>query len=190
MKNGICVFCSSSSSTPEIYHREAILLGELIARSGRPLIYGGASIGLMGMLAKTVTLNGGKVIGVIPESLQKRGIAYEEADKLILTGDLRERKAIMEDFSSAFIALPGGFGTLEEILEITTLKQLRMIKAPVVLINTEGFYDSLIELRNRMLEENFMIPENSKLIHTAENSSEAMNYIESYIHEEMPSKWL
>ena len=190
MEKGICVYCSSSSSTPEIYRQEAELLGSLIAESGRPLVYGGASIGLMGLLAETVASRGGKVIAVIPANLHERGIGYEKADELILTEDLRERKAVMEERSSAFIALPGGFGTLEELLEITTLKQLRMVQAPVALINTEGFYDQLIALRDRMLRENFMIPENSRLIHVAKNASAAMEYVDSYTHEEMPSKWL
>ncbi len=190
MEKGICVYCSSSSSTPEIYHRETEHLGRLIAESGQPLIYGGASIGLMGLLADTVAAHAGQVVAVLPESLHKRGIGNNRADELILTRDLRERKAIMEERSSAFIALPGGFGTLEELLEITTLKQLGMVQAPVILINTAGFYDQLIALRDRMLKENFMIKENSRLIHTAENSGAAMEYISSYIHEEMPSKWL
>ncbi len=190
MTEGICVYCSSSSSTPEIYKKETIALGRLIARSGRPLVYGGAGIGLMGLLAKTVNDEGGEVIGVIPESLYRRGIACENADLLIQAGDLRERKAIMEEKSSAFIALPGGFGTLEELLEITTLKQLKMVTAPIVVINTGGFYDSLIELRGRMLEENFMIPENERLIHSAENAAAAMEYVDTYVHEELPSKWL
>ena len=190
MEKGICVYCSSSSSTPEIYQRETECLGRLIAASGRSLVYGGAAIGLMGLLARTVSHNGGRVTAVLPTSLHERGIGYEEADEYILTEDLRERKAVMEGNSCAYIALPGGFGTLEELLEITTLKQLKMVRAPVVLVNTDGFYDQLIALRDRMLRENFMIPENSRLIHVAENAEAAMDYISSYTHEEMPSKWL
>lgn len=153
--NAVCVYCSSSDALDPHYVAAAEELGELIGRRGLTLVYGGASIGLMGRLAQAVHRGGGRVLGVIPQSLRDREIAYEPADELIVTRDLRERKAIMESRADAFVALPGGFGTLEEILEILTLKQLRSHQKPVVFLNTAGFYDRLLAVFEQLYEQRF-----------------------------------
>lgn len=153
--NAICVYCSSSNAVDPHYVEAAVELGTLIGRRGLTLVYGGASVGLMGRLAQAVHHGGGRVLGVIPQSLRDREIAYEAADELIVTRDLRERKAIMESRADAFVALPGGFGTLEEIMEILTLKQLRSHQKPVVFLNTAGFYDRLLAVFEQLYEQRF-----------------------------------
>ena len=133
--DNICVFASSSSSVAGVYKTAARQLGEDIARKGWGIVFGAGTQGLMGELARQARKNNGCLTGVIPDSLNSPGIVYEECDELIATHTMRERKAIMEQRSFAFIALPGGFGTLEEILEIITLKQLGYHNKPVVLMN-------------------------------------------------------
>jgi hypothetical protein len=151
----VCVYCSSSSAVDPHYVTAAVELGTLLGERGLTLVYGGASVGLMGQLAQAVQRGGGRVLGVIPQSLRDREIAYEAADELIVTRDLRERKAIMESRADAFVALPGGFGTLEEVLEVLTLKQLRAHQKPVVFLNTAGFYDRLLAMFEQLFEQRF-----------------------------------
>ncbi len=151
----ICVYCSSSSAVDPHYVEATVEFGTLLGRRGLTLVYGGASVGLMGQIATAVHRGGGRVLGVIPQSLRDREIAYEAADELIVTRDLRERKAIMESRADAFVALPGGFGTLEEVLEVLTLKQLRTHQKPVVFLNTAGFYDRLLAVFEQLYEQRF-----------------------------------
>ncbi|MEQ2008960.1 MAG: TIGR00730 family Rossman fold protein [Limisphaerales bacterium] len=151
----ICVYCSSSSAVDPHYVEATVEFGMLLGRRGLTLVYGGASVGLMGQLATAVHRGGGRVLGVIPQSLRDREISYEAADELIVTRDLRERKAIMESRADAFVALPGGFGTLEEVLEVLTLKQLRTHQKPVVFLNTAGFYDRLLAVFDQLYEQRF-----------------------------------
>ena len=130
-------------------------LGGQMAGRGHALVYGGTNVGLMGSVARAMRQAGGKVVGVIPKFIADRGIAYEAADELIITNDMRQRKATMEARSDAFIAMPGGFGTLEEVLEIITLKQLQQHTKPVVFLNPGGFYDPLTSLFEHMYEKRF-----------------------------------
>ena len=125
MDKVICVYSSSSDSIDEVYFKKASELGSAIATNKDALLFGGGMRGLMGVTAKATHLNGGRVIGVIPEALNQKGVVYETCDELIITKGMRERKAIMDERSDAFIALPGGYGTFEELLEIITLKQLK-----------------------------------------------------------------
>ena len=136
MGRSICVFCASSSAVAEVYVDVARRLGRRLAERGDRLVYGGGNIGLMGTLATACHERGGYIVGVIPESLKDKELAYEAADELIVTQDMRGRKTIMEKNADAFIALPGGFGTLEELLEIITLRQLHYHDKPVVILNT------------------------------------------------------
>ncbi len=146
MERTVCVYSSSSATIAPGFFAAATELGAALALAGYTLVYGGAQVGLMGATARAVHAHGGRVVGVIPDGLRTREIVYEEADELIVTADMRTRKAIMEARAAAFVALPGGFGTLEEILEILTLKQLGWHRKPLVLLNTAGFYDPLIDL--------------------------------------------
>jgi uncharacterized protein (TIGR00730 family) len=187
--NTICVFSSSSDAVAANYFSAAIELGELIARNQVMLIYGGGKIGLMGALAKAVHGHGGKVVGVIPHYLRKEAIAYEAADELVVARDLRERKAIMESRADAFVALPGGFGTLEEILEILTLKQLRRHPKPIVFLNTNGFFDPLLALFERFYREHFVKPDARRFYHVAAEPQEVFDYLKAYEPVLPEEKW-
>lgn len=151
----ICVYCSSSDRVPEYYRTLAYELGAGLARRGWPLVYGGASIGLMGAAARGTHAGGGRVIGIIPQALLDREIAYMEADELMVTTTMRERKRLMDERADAFVTLPGGFGTLEELLEIMTLKQLGIHQKPIVIVNMEGFFDPLLAQFEHCFDQGF-----------------------------------
>lgn len=151
----ICVFCSSSDGIDKAYFEAAKDLGEEIARRGLTLVYGGSDIGLMGELARAAHAGGAKVVGIIPKALHGKVRAFKGDHELVVTDDLRHRKTLMEMRSQAFVALPGGFGTLEELLEIVTLKQLGHHNKPVVIVNTKSFYDPLIRMFDEMFEKKF-----------------------------------
>jgi len=180
MSQTLCVFCSSSDAVAPIFFETAEEVGARLARQGYTLVYGGGRIGLMGALARAVHQNGGRVIGVIPEFLRSKGLAYEASDELVITRDLRERKAVMEARADGFVTLPGGFGTLEEALEIITLKQLGLHTKPVVMVNTQGFYTPLLQLLERIYQERFAKPEYRQLYHFAPDIGEAFSYLASY----------
>ena len=186
----ICVYGSSSCAVEKIYFDAAYQLGCEIAKRGDTLLFGGGLIGLMGATAKGIHANHGKVIGVVPEALNLKGIIYENCDELIVTKGLRERKAVMDERSDAFIALPGGYGTLEEILEIITLKQLRYHGKPIVILNINSFYDHLIKQFERMIVQKFAKPECTELYFVTDNINEALSYIDSYHPHAFTSKWL
>ena len=151
----ICVFCGSSQAVEDSYKSVATELGREIGGRGANLVYGGASIGLMGCVARGVHEEKGKVIGILPEFFRKKDIEYLDADELIVTKDMRERKAKMDDRSDAFIVLPGGVGTLEEAIEILSMRQLKLSDKPLVFINTQGFYDKLNDTFASMIDLHF-----------------------------------
>jgi uncharacterized protein (TIGR00730 family) len=184
----ICVFCSSSEAVDGLYVRDARELGRLIATGGHSLIYGGGGYGLMGAVARAVRANGGEVTGVIPAFMAERKLA--EADRIIVTRDMRERKARMEELSDAFIALPGGFGTLEEILEIITLCQLGAVIKPVAFVNTAGFYDPLLAVFEKLYTESFAKPAFRVLYSVAAGPREALSDILTWTPGERVSKWM
>lgn len=189
MQKTICVFCSSSSAVDEVYFEAARNLGKAIAGQGWGLVYGGSDVGLMGAVARAVHLHGGTVVGIIPQTIHARGIAYETADELLITKDLRERKAEMERRADAFIAMPGGFGTLEEIVEVLTLKQLQTHAKPILFLNTNGFYDPLITLFEHYYQQQFAKPDTRKLYHVATDVENAVDYILTYQEPFIESKW-
>jgi uncharacterized protein (TIGR00730 family) len=189
MSRAICVFSSSSDAVAPHHTELATTLGTLLASRGLTLIYGGGRVGLMGALARAVHAGGGRVIGVIPGFLRAKEIAYEEADELIITADLRERKAIMESRADAFIALPGGFGTLEEILEILTLKQLATHAKPVVFLNPRGFFDPLLALFEQLYREQFTKEHFRDHYHIAAAPEHALDHIENYRPPAPVAKW-
>ncbi len=155
----VCVFCSSSNFAESIFMNSARELGRGIGKMGLTLIYGGASINMMGQAASGVHEEGGRIINVLPEFFRKKEIEYLDADELIVTSDMRSRKAIMEENADAFIALPGGIGTLEEVTEILSMRQLKLMSKPLILVNTDGFFDNLITLFNDMVLRKFVKPE-------------------------------
>lgn len=173
----ICVYCASSNNVPTRYFDVARALGSGLARRGWSLVYGGGSVGLMGALAVAVQANGGTVIGVIPQALLDREVAYLQADELLVTTTLRQRKQLMDDHADAFIALPGGFGTLEELLEIMTLRQLGYHDKPILIINTAGYFDPLLAQFARIFEEGFSHSDNQGLYVVVESGEEALELL-------------
>jgi uncharacterized protein (TIGR00730 family) len=165
-------------------------LGAAIAARGDTLVYGGCDVGLMGALARAVQQHGGKVVGVIPKFIYCRGLAYDLADELIVTDSMRERKAIMETRSDVFLAMPGGFGTLEEMLEIITLKQLQQHTKPVVFLNIGGFYDPLASLFEHMYEQKFAKPVYRRMYYFAPDVKSAFEYLDTYQPPSLEDKWL
>jgi uncharacterized protein (TIGR00730 family) len=189
MNKRICVYCSSSDAVDNIFFDTAITLGKLIAANRCSLVYGGTSVGLMGALARSVREHGGQVTGIIPEAIMQKGIAYEDADELIVTKDLRERKAQMELRADALVALPGGFGTLEEILEMITLKQLQIHSKPVIFINTNHFYDPLIRFFDTLVHQKFAKRESEHLYYMAPSPESIFSYIRDYRPVPIADKW-
>jgi uncharacterized protein (TIGR00730 family) len=147
----ICVYCGANPGGDPRYHETAESLGKAMAEAGIRLVYGGASIGLMGILAK-----GGEVIGVIPQFLRDREVMLTEVSELIVTADMHERKRIMFDRSDAFVALPGGIGTLEEVVEMITWAQLDQHEKPILIANINGFWDPLVAQFARMETDGFL----------------------------------
>lgn len=152
----ICVYLGSRSGHHPAHQEAAVQLGKLIAKRGHSLVYGGARIGLMGKLADSVMAHGGKVVGVMPHHLVEREQAHLELDELVRVSDMHERKACMMDRSDAFIALPGGIGTLEELFETWTWRYLELHKKPLGLLDTEGFYQPLMTFLDSTVEAGFL----------------------------------
>lgn len=185
----ICVFSSSSNAIADVYVAEAVDLARLIGQSRFCLINGGSNVGLMDVITREAGKNGAKTIGVIPEKLRDFNLASIHAHEIIVSGDMMERKFKMRELSDAFIALAGGFGTLEEILEVITLKQLGYHSKAIVFINTNGFYDDLFRQFEKSFSEKFAKENYRRLYFIAENSAEAMDYIRTYQPEETVDKW-
>jgi uncharacterized protein (TIGR00730 family) len=154
----LCVYCGSSSRLDPKYYSAAEAVGRSMVANGWGLVYGGGNVGMMGAVAQAVTGSGGHVVGVIPDFMRERELAYHRADELITVDSMRERKRVMEERASAFLALPGGIGTLEELTEIMTLRYINRIGKPIVLFNQEGFYDDLLRFFERMTRERFKSP--------------------------------
>jgi len=185
----ICVYCASSSAVAHVYFEEIRNLGREIARRGHRIIYGAGAIGLMGALAAAARESGGEVVGVIPAFLNDMGLADPALTSLHVTPDMRSRKQTMEDLADAFIACPGGFGTLEEIFEVITFKQLGRHAKACVLLNTRGYFDPLIAQIDRGIAEHFIKPQYHALFHVAKSPAEALDYIDKYQPRPLGEKW-
>jgi len=185
----ICVFCSSSNFVDEVYFQEARDLGTSIGKGGHQLIYGGTNVGLMNELAKYAQFSGAKVLGVIPELIKDYGIAANNLDELIVTSDMMERKRVLRERADAFIALPGGFGTLEELMEVITLKQLGYHQKPIAIINTNGFYKALELQFNKSYDLRFSRDSYRKLYKFVNSSQDALLHICNEIVDSIKPKW-
>lgn len=185
----ICVFSSSSNAIADVYVSEAVDLARLIGKLGFCLINGGSNVGTMDVVTREANLHGAKTIGIIPEKLRDYNLASIHAHEIIVSGDMMDRKFKMRELSDAFIALAGGFGTLEEILEVITLKQLGYHHKAIVFINTNGFYDDLFRQFEKSYAEKFAKENYRNLFFIARNSDEAMNYLKNYLPEETVDKW-
>ena len=187
MKN-LCVFGASCSNIEREYLNAAYTLGQTMARRGIGLVFGGGSTGLMGAAARGVHDGGGRMTGVIPEKLNRPGVAYPLCDELIVTPDMHTRKAKMEALSDGFIALPGGYGTLEELMEVLTLNQLGYLSAPVVILNTRGYYSNLIAQLEECVNEGFTAAPCLDIFSVAETPEEAVELALNRERPDIPDK--
>ena len=177
----VCVFASSSNNLEEVFYNDAAELGKLMGQNGINIVYGGSRLGMMYACASQVKEQGGKIIGVMPQRLYDIGCGNpEDCDEFILTTGMRERKAKMDEISEAVIALAGGFGTLEEISEMIVQKQLGYNTKPIVLLNTNGYYNHLIGFFDSIIENKFAKESTRELYYIAQTPNDAVNYIQTY----------
>lgn len=189
MKKNICVFCSSSDIIDEIYFKEAEKLAINIAENNHTLVFGGSNVGLMRKLAETIKENSGFSIGVIPQRILDHNLGCKLVDELIVTSDMNTRKAKLAELADVFIALPGGFGTLEELSEVITAKHLGYHNKPIIILNINGFYNNLLKFYETMYTEKVAKPAYRTFYFVADTISEAFEYIEKYKPEEGINKW-
>lgn len=186
----ICVFCGSSVGARPAYRQAAQRLGELLAERGIGVVFGGGGIGLMGAVADAALAKGGEVIGVIPESLVRREVGHRGVTKLHVVETMHQRKALMADLSDAFIALPGGYGTLEEFCEAVTWSQLGIQQKPCGLLNIEKYWDGLLAVLDHAVDEQFVRPENAQLVLVALTPERMLARLEEWTPPEHIEKWL
>lgn len=176
----VCVYSSSTQDLEKVYFEDACELGKLMGTSGMNLVYGGGRLGLMYANAKAVKDFGGKVYGVIPQKLADVGLSSDICDEIFVTSEMRSRKAKMDEISDAVIALAGGFGTLEELSEMIVQKQLGFNEKAIVLLNTNGFYDSLVKFFDNIIEQNFAQKEMHESYYLAQTPQDAIQYLKNY----------
>ncbi len=177
----VAVYCGSRLGNDEVYEQAARELGSALAESGMGLVYGGASIGLMGAVADEVINGGSQVVGVIPTFMLKHEIAHEGLTRLHLTDTMHTRKTVMAEYADAFITLPGGLGTLEEIMEIATWRQLYQHEKPMIILNINGFYDRLIEHLKYTAEQGFMKQEDLARLVICNSIAEAIDLLKTVV---------
>lgn len=176
----VAVFCGSSSGTDEIFEEQAFLLGQKLAEENIELVFGGAKVGLMGAVANGALNANGKVIGVLPDFLQKTEVTHNDLTDLHIVKSMHERKMMMNDLSDGVITLPGGYGTLEEVFEMITWAQLGLHKKPIAILNVEGFYNPLIELLQKMVEKGFVRKENLEMLLIDEDIDKLISDMKNY----------
>lgn len=181
----ICVYGASSKSIDAQFTDAGHALGYLLAQHGYGLVFGGGDNGMMGAVARGTHDGGGRIIGIAPRFFNVDGVLYPHCDELIYTETMRERKQRMEDLSGAFIVSPGGIGTFEEFFEILTLKQLGRTKKPLVILNTAGYYDDMLNMMHHTVESNFMSAQTFDLIAVVNTPEQAIDYIEHYVEQEV-----
>lgn len=177
-KKWVCVFCASANGASPAYLQAAAELGHRIASSGYGLLYGGATVGLMGAVADAALERRGEVVGVIPDVLIDREIEHRGLTELHVVRTMHERKALLASRADAFVALPGGYGTLDEFMEIVTWAQLRIHAKPCVLVNINGFWDGLLRFIDHTVREGFIVPENRGLVQVACDPESALLLVE------------
>jgi hypothetical protein len=185
----VCVFCGSSVGIRPVYREAAQALGRALAGRGVELVFGGGRVGLMGALADAVLAAGGRAIGVIPEALVARDLAHRGLSELRVVGSMHERKALMAELSDAFVALPGGFGTLEEYCEALTWAQLGLHVKPCGLLNVAGFYDALLELFDHAVSEQFVDGPHRSLVLVEEDPRRLLDLLAAYRPPQV-EKWI
>ena len=177
--SSVCVFLGSSTGTNPANAEATIAMGNELVRRDLTLVYGGGAVGLMGLLADTVMQGGGRVVGIIPRNLFSREVAHQGLTELIETVDMHERKALMYDRSDAFAALPGGFGTLDELAEISTWRQIGTHTKPVGVVDVDGYYTHLLAWLDRVVDDGLLSADNRSLLHSAEDSGSLLDLFEA-----------
>ena len=175
----LCIFCGSSKGNDPVYEETAIELAKIIVNEGLTMVYGGGSIGIMGVLADKILSLNGKVIGVIPRFLYDLEVGHDNVTELIIVESMHERKQKMAEISDGFLALPGGFGTLEEMGEILTWIQLKLIRKPIGLLNINGFYDQFLEMLDKMVESGFLKNNNREILLSSKEPQDIINIIKN-----------
>ena len=185
----VCVYCGSRAGTNPAYRAAAEQLGrELVSRNMR-LVFGGGSIGMMGIVADTMLAAGGEVVGVIPKFLSRKEVLHPAMTETHIVGSMHERKAMLESLADAFIALPGGLGTFEEVLEILTWSQLGLHRKNIGLLNVRGFFDPLVQQIERAIAEGFITPEHRELLVVETESATLLDRLETHQLPRLP-RWL
>lgn len=185
----LCVFCGSAPGSEPEYIEAARALGKAMVARNIELVYGGGRVGLMGAVADSVLAAGGTVVGIMPERLAAKEIAHHGLTELHIVKSMHERKAAMAEMSDGFIAMPGGFGTIEEFCEVLTWSQLGFQRKACGLLNTIGFYDSLITLFDDMATKGFVMPVHRELVLVATEPESMIDMVVNYVHT-APDKWL
>ena len=188
--NRVCVFCGSSPGARPAYAETTVELARALASEGIGVVYGGAHVGLMGVLADTVLAAGGEVIGVIPQALVDKEIAHGGLSDLRVVASMHERKALMAELSDAFIALPGGLGTLDELFEVWTWAQLGMHMKPSALLDVEGYYAELTAFLDRSVQERFVREQNRAMLLVDDDPVELIGRLRDYDPDAMQPKWI
>ena len=187
--NSVTVFCGSSFGFNEVYKDQANLLGQVLAKKGIRLVYGGAKVGLMGAVADGALSEGGEVIGVLTKFLLEKELAHEGLTELILVDSMHERKLKMNDLCEGVMALPGGFGTMEELFEMLTWAQLGLHEKPVALLNINGYYDSMNVLTKTMVDNGFLKDVNRDMLLVSDNIEDLLHQMVVYKAPEV-GKWI
>lgn len=185
----VCVYCGSNAGARPVYAERAAILGTRLAREGLALVYGGGNVGLMGIVADAALAAGGEVIGVIPEQLVRWEVAHEGLSRLETVGSMHERKARMFDLSDAFIAMPGGFGTLDEMFEMLTWRQLGLGDKPCAFLDVEGYFAPLAEMLDHMVAERFLHPDQRRDLWHGEDLDALIAWLRAY-RPATASKWM
>lgn len=183
------MFCGSSRGRNPAYVAAAESVGKLLASRGVQLVYGGAKVGLMGLLADAALMEGGEVVGVIPEGLDRKEVIHGKLTELHVVKSMHQRKARMARLADAFIALPGGFGTLEELFEILTWAQLGLHRKPVALVNVAGYFDELLGFLDRASADGFLRPEHRRMMIDATEPARILEEFDRYVSPRV-EKWL
>lgn len=175
----LCIFCGSSKGNDPVYENTALELAEIIVNQELTMVYGGGSIGIMGVLADKILSLNGQVIGVIPKFLYDLEVGHDNVTELIIVDSMHERKQKMAEISDGFLALPGGFGTLEEMGEILTWIQLKLIRKPIGLLNINGFYDQFLNMLDNMVEAGFLKKNNRDILLSSNDPGKIINIIKN-----------
>ena len=187
--DSICVFCGSSVGKRDEYLQQARNLGQIIAQKNMTLVYGGGNIGVMREIADSTLKHGGKVIGVMPQHIVDKEVAHYNITQLHIVSSMHERKAKMAELSDAFIALPGGFGTIDELFEVMTWNQLDIISKPTGMLNIEGYFDHLISFMDHAVDEKFVRPEHKKNLIVETDANILIQKLEKFVPQQA-QKWI